>query len=200
VKATRIALGAMVAASVSAGALALGIGDAIPSADVKMKNVDGRELSIADVEGPHGTLIIFSCNACPWVKAWEQRIAAIGNTYGGRGIGVIAINSNDPEQVPEDRFEVMQERAEQRGFAFPYVVDSTSDVARAFGATHTPEAYLFDAAGRLVYHGAIDDNARHPDEVTRHYLRDALDALLAGEAIAPAETKALGCSIKFRTD
>jgi peroxiredoxin len=194
-----LSLALMSAALLAGSASALEIKAAIPSADVAMKNIDGREVSIDKVEGPKGTLVIFSCNACPWVKAWEGRIAEIGNTYQQHGIGVIAINSNDPGQVPEDGYAVMQQRAGERGFNFPYVVDTTSDVARAFGASHTPEAYLFDSDGKLVYHGTIDDNALHPDKVTRHYLRDALDALLKGQPVATTETKALGCSIKFRS-
>ena len=91
----------------------------------------------------------------------------------------------------------MQKRSQQLGFAFPYVVDATSDVARAFGATHTPEAFLFDKDGKLVYHGAIDDS-KEADQVAAHYLQDAIDAALAGKAVPVAETKAIGCSIKFR--
>ena len=178
----------------------LAIGDGAPMADVMMLSVDGGETSIGGVAGEHGTLVIFSCNHCPWVVAWEDRIAAIGNEYMGRGFGVIVINPNDTAEYPADGYEQMQARAEERGFRFPYVVDATSDVARAFGATRTPEVFLFDGEGLLAYHGAIDDNARQPDEVESRYLRDALEALLAGEEIAVAETRSLGCSIKFRPE
>ena len=177
---------------------ALKIGDPVPMADVKMKNVDDRRLSIEDVKGEKGTLVIFSCNHCPYVKAWEDRIAALGNTYRKQGVGVIVINSNSSEKVPQDGFEEMVERAEAKGFEFPYVVDATSDVARAFGATRTPEAFLFDGEGKLVYHGAIDDNSGDPEGVESHYMKDALDAVIAGKAIGLKETKAIGCSIKFR--
>ena len=176
----------------------IGIGDAAPMADTMMKSVDGHELSIAQASGKKGTLVIFSCNACPWVKAWQERIADLGNTYSAKGIGVIAINSNDPARNAEDGFDVMQERARDLGFHFPYVVDETSDVARAFGATRTPEAFLFDAGGKLVYHGTIDDNAKEPDKVSEHYLQDALDAVVAGKEVPLHVTKALGCGIKFR--
>jgi peroxiredoxin len=179
-------------------ALALTIGDRAPAADVKMKNVDGRELTIKEVAGAKGTLVIFSCNHCPWVKAWEQRIAELGNACKTKGIGVIVVNPNDPTAYPEDSFEGMQERAKARGFQFPYVVDSTSGVARGFGATRTPEAFLFDSTGVLVYHGAIDDNAEDAAKVTKRYLRDALDAVAAGSKPAVAESKAIGCSIKLR--
>jgi hypothetical protein len=179
---------------------ALELGATMPMASVEMLNVDGKTTTIEAVAGDKGTLVIFSCNACPWVKAWEERIAEIGNSYRQRGVGVIAINSNDPGRVAEDSYEVMQARAKDKGFEFAYVVDGTSDVARAFGATRTPEAFLFDAQGKLVYHGAIDDNAQEPDKVEANFLKEALDALLAGEEIAVNQTKALGCSIKFRPE
>jgi hypothetical protein len=163
-----------------------------------MRNVDGQMKTIASASGERGTLVIFTCNHCPWAQAWESRIVELGNEYLGRGIGVIAINPNDPAQHAEDSFEEMQRRARAAGMRFPYVVDATSNVARAFGATKTPEAFLFDRRGRLVYHGAIDDNAHEPDEVEQRFLRDALAAVVAGEDVPRAETRAIGCSIKFR--
>ena len=181
---------------VAASAFGLSIGDKAPSTDVKMKNVDGREVSVADVTGKEGTLVIFSCNHCPFVKAWQGRIASIGNAAKGKGVGVIVVNSNDPADYPEDSFSEMQKRAQQLGFTFPYVVDATSDVARAYGATRTPEAFLFDKDGRLVYHGAIDDS-KEADKVTQHYLQDAVDALVGGKEVATKETKFVGCGIKF---
>jgi peroxiredoxin len=183
------------AAAVSA--FGLSIGEKAPSTSVKMKNVDGREVSIAEVAGKEGTLVIFSCNHCPFVKAWEGRIASIGNAAKGKGIGVIVINSNDPSAYPEDGFAEMQKRAQQLGLTFPYVVDATSDVARAYGATKTPEAFLFDKDGKLVYHGAVDDS-KEADKVTQHYLQDAIDGLVGGKEIATKDTKFVGCSIKFR--
>lgn len=179
-------------------ARALSLGDAVPAAGVKMKSVDGSEVTLAGAAGEKGTLVIFTCNHCPFVKAWEQRIVAIGNDAAGKGVGVVAINANDPRTVPQDGFEEMQARARERGFRFPYVVDDTSNVARAFGATRTPEVFLFDAKGRLVYHGAVDDNSQDAAAVEEHWLRDALAAVEAGRPVAVASTKALGCSIKFR--
>src|SRR5207247_6647391 len=128
---------------------------------------------------------------------WETRIAEIGNSYREKGVGVIAINANDPAAYADDKFEEMQARAKERGFQFPYVVDATSDVGRAFGASRTPEFYLYAAAGKLVYHGALDDN-KDASKVSQHYLKDALDALLAGKDPVTKETKAVGCGIKFR--
>ena len=209
-----ISLCGLVAMGRSAAALELG--ERAPMADVKMKNASagkdeggptprqsgyghaGGQLSIADAKGPKGTLVIFSCNHCPFVKGWETRIAELGNTWRKNGVGVIAVNSNDPAAYAEDGFTEMQQRAKQRGFEFPYVVDATSEVGRAFGATRTPEAFLFDKDGKLAYHGTIDDNYQDASKVKDHYLRDALEALVGGKEIPVRETKAIGCSIKFR--
>lgn len=194
--AAALALATVAVAEEAVASLALG--SPAPRADIKMKATDGRDVSISDVAGPKGTLVVFTCNHCPWAKAWEQRIVQIGNDWSARGFGVIAINPNDPTALPEDSFDEMQKHARERGMRFPYAVDSTSDVARAFGATHTPEAYLFDAGGKLVYKGAVDDNAKAPDEVKAHYLADALEALVSGKEPVIRESKALGCSIKYR--
>lgn len=179
-------------------AFALAIGDALPMKDTRMQSTDGREVSIGDVAGSKGSLVVFTCNHCPYVKAWEDRIVSLGNDYSKKGIGVIAINPNDPKVSRDDGFEAMQQRAKDKGFGFPYAVDATSGIAAAFGATKTPEAFLFDGAGKLVYHGAVDDNSEDAGDVEEHYLRDALEAVLAGKPADPAETKALGCGIKFR--
>jgi peroxiredoxin len=192
-----LAVMALAAAAVHAeGPLALG--ESAPNADVAMKNIDGKDVTIDGVKGEKGTLVVFTCNACPWAKAWETRIAELGNAYRKKGIGVIAINPNDPSVAADDSYDVMKKRAKERKMAYPYVVDATSDVARAFGATRTPEVFLFDASGKLVYHGAVDDNAKEPKKVQARWLRDALDAVVAGKAVAMTETKALGCTIKFR--
>jgi len=181
-----------------AGPAALALGAGAPQRETSMLGVDGRSFSIAKSAGPKGTLVLFICNHCPWVKAWQGRIAAIGNDALKRGVGVIAINSNDPDALPEDAYAPMQQRAKDVGYRFPYVVDATSDVARAFGATHTPEAFLFDAHGRLVYHGAVDDDARDIAAVKSHWLADAVTAVATGRPVPAAETKALGCGIKLR--
>ncbi|HEV8198879.1 MAG TPA: thioredoxin family protein [Candidatus Polarisedimenticolia bacterium] len=176
----------------------LAIGGAIPMADQKMKNVDGKEIAVADVKGAKGTLVVFTCNACPYARAWEDRIVALGNEYKSKGIGVIAVNANDPEKVAEDGYDQMKTRAQDKHFGFPYVVDATSGLAKAYGASRTPEAFLFDAQGKLVYHGTIDDNAQDPEKVSSRYLSDALAAVSSGKDVPVKETKAMGCGIKFR--
>jgi peroxiredoxin len=178
---------------------ALALGSRAPMADAALRNVDGKDMTLAAAaKGRKGLLVVFTCNHCPWVKRWEQRIAEAGNAAVRSGLAVVAINSNDPEVTPEDGFDGMRQRAKDLKLRFPYVVDATSDVARAFGATRTPEAFLFDAGGALVYHGTIDDNARSASEVKERYLVDAITAVAAGKPVAQAQTKALGCSIKFR--
>ncbi|HEX5634173.1 MAG TPA: thioredoxin family protein [Gemmatimonadales bacterium] len=176
----------------------LALGDAIPMADVKMKNVNDKDITLASQAGKKGTLVVFTCNHCPWAKLWESRVAEIGNAAVAAGLGAVAVNSNDPSVNAEDGFPEMKKRAKQLKMKFPYVVDGTSDVARAFGATRTPEAFVFDAQGKLVYHGTIDDNANDAAAVKEAWLKDAVNAVAAGKAVSVAETKAFGCTIKFR--
>jgi len=182
----------------AAHAAVLQLGAAIPAADIAMENVDGHHLTLTAGRGEKGTLVIFSCNHCPFVQAWQKRMVSLGNEYTGKGIGVVFVNANDPAAYPMDNLATMKQVAAREGFRFPFVVDTSSDVARAFGASRTPEAFLFDGADHLIYHGAIDDNAYEPDRVEKRYLRDALDALLAGRPVNPAEVPFIGCSIKFR--
>jgi hypothetical protein len=186
-------------ATTLASAGPLSIGAPAPSAATKMKSaLDGKSVSIAEVAGKAGTLVVFTCNHCPFARGWERRIADLGNAYAKKGVGVILVNANDPAKYPEDGFAEMQARARTLGLQVPYVIDETSSVARAFGASVTPEAFLFDKTGKLAYHGTIDDNHKDPAQVTKRYLADALDAVVAGKPPAVAETKGIGCGIKFR--
>ena len=176
----------------------LAIGDAMPMKDVKMAGVDGKSVTLATVAGKKGTLVVFTCNHCPWAKMWQTRVTEIGNAAGKARIGMVAINANDPAEYPEDGMEGMKQRAKELKIKFPYVVDATSDVARTFGATRTPEAFLFDADGKLVYHGTVDDSPKDASAVKDAYLKDAVNAVSTGKAVTTAETKSMGCSIKFR--
>jgi hypothetical protein len=185
--------------SVALSALATGAPAPGPAAATKMKSaLDGKSVSIADVQGKAGTLVVFTCNHCPFARGWERRIADLANTYSKKGIGVILINANDPAKYPEDDYAGMQARAKQLGLMVPYVVDETSGVAKAFGASVTPEAFLFDRSGKLAYHGMFDDNHKDAAAAKSHYLKDALDAVLEGHPAPVAETKGIGCGIKFR--
>jgi peroxiredoxin len=176
----------------------LAIGSAMPAGKTEMESVDGKKYTLDGIAGEKGTLVIFSCNHCPYAVQWEERITKIGNEYKKKGFGVIVVNSNDIVSHPTDDMDHMKERAKKLGMEFPYAMDGDSSVAVAFGASKTPEVFLFDKAKKLAYWGAVDDNSADASAVKHHYLKDALDAVAEGKAPATAETKALGCGIKFR--
>ncbi len=191
--------GALAGAARAEESKPLALGATIPMAATKMKNaVDGKAVSIEGTKGKKGTLVVFTCNHCPYAKAWEERIVELGHSYAKKGVGSILINANDPDKAKGDKYEEMEARAKERGMQMPYAVDETSGVARAFGATVTPEAFLFDGKGKLAYHGTIDDNHKEPASVGKRYLKDALEAVSTGKAPPVTETKSLGCTIKFR--
>ncbi|UCD37324.1 MAG: thioredoxin family protein [Fidelibacterota bacterium] len=175
----------------------LSLGSSIPLPDLKMLDVGGKELSLNDITGSNGLVVIFSCNTCPWVDAWEDRYVELANAYLPKGFGFVAVNSNAAYRSKGDSYDDMQSRAKKMGYTFYYTLDKQSELARAFGATRTPHVFVFDADRKLVYRGAIDDNAKRPDKVEARYLADALDACLAGKDVKTASTKALGCTIKF---
>jgi hypothetical protein len=164
-----------------------------------LKNVDGRGVSLEEVaRGARGVAVIFSCNHCPYVLGWEDRMIGLGRTYQPKGIPFVLINANDPKKYPEDGFEGMVRRAGSKGYPFPYLHDADQSTARSYGATRTPEVFLFDAGGALRYHGRIDDNVEDPGAVRSHDLRDAIEAVLAGRAPDRAETPPVGCTIKWK--
>ena len=175
----------------------LDLGSILPMGDIKMADISGKDISLNDAKGKNGLLVIFSCNTCPWVIAWEDRYVELAETYKDKGVGIVAINSNEKQFETVDSMEEMQAHAKEQGYNFYYTMDNGSKLASEFGATRTPHIYLFDKKDKLVYRGAIDDNARKPDKVENTYLADAIDNMLAGSAIDPAATKALGCAIKF---
>jgi peroxiredoxin len=169
--------------------------------DFKLKNVDGKMVSMADYKKAKGFVVIFSCNHCPYVVAYEDRMVAIDKKYRALGFPVIAINSNDAVAYPADSFENMVKRSQEKAFTFPYVFDETQEIAKAYGATKTPHVYLLAKDGKnlvVKYIGAIDDNHQDEAAVKAPYLANAIDELLAGKAVTTAETKAIGCSIKFK--
>lgn len=159
---------------------------------------DGSKVRIKSLKGKNGTLMIFACNHCPFVKGWADRIGSLGAMAKNQGVGVIVINSNDPAGSPEDAPAKMPEFQAQHHWDFPYLVDETSNIARILNATRTPEVFLFDAKGALAYHGAIDDQAEDAAKVQKPYLKEALEKLKLNQQLAQRETKFIGCSIKFR--
>ena len=176
----------------------LSIGSMMPEMGHRMKNINGKNLTLSDAKGDVGTLVIFSCNTCPWVVKWEDRYVSITEAYSPKGIGVIAVNSNAARFSGDDSLEKMKKHSKKNKYNFPYVQDPGSKLAKAFGATKTPHIYLFDDKDRLVYRGAIDDNARSANSVEEQFLSNAIDELIAGKPISKETTRAIGCSIKFQ--
>lgn len=157
----------------------------------------GDTVSLDDYAGLPAMVIVFTCNHCPYAQAWEERLNQIGHDYAGRA-GMVLINANDSVKHPADSPEAMAARAREHNFSVPYLHDADQSVARAYGAARTPEVFAFDGERRLVYHGAPDDNYEEASAVTSAYLRDALDAVLAGRPVAIPETPARGCTIKWQ--
>ena len=163
-----------------------------------LPGVDGRNHTLDEYAGAPVLVLVQSCNHCPYVLAWEDRINELQRQYAERGVRIVAINSNDAEAYPVDSFDAMVEHARGAAYAFDYLRDESQAVARALGSERTPEAFVFDADRALVYHGAVDDNREEPDVTTR-YLRDAIEAALAGEAPPVADTPPVGCTVKWRS-
>ncbi|MGD0166205.1 MAG: thioredoxin family protein [Gaiellaceae bacterium] len=163
----------------------------------ELPGVDGYDHSLDEYGDATLLILVQSCNHCPYVLAWEDRLMAIAQEHSHEGVRVVAVNSNDVSRYPEDSFEQMKARAEKRDFPFDYLFDEDQSLAHALGAEHTPEVFLFDAERRLRYHGAIDDS-RDENEVKQNYLRDAIEALLSGDEPPVAETPAVGCTVKWK--
>ena len=167
--------------------------------EFSLMNVDGRTLSLADIAGPRGTVVMFICNHCPYVKHVADQLAALGRELMPQGIGMVAISSNDVAAHPADSPEQMVRESEERGYPFAYLFDETQQVAKAYHAACTPDFYLFDADQKLVYRGQLDDSRPGSDiPVTGSDLRRAIDALIAGEAVPEPQKPSLGCNIKWR--
>ncbi|HRD07223.1 MAG: thioredoxin family protein [Saprospiraceae bacterium] len=168
------------------------------AADFKLKNVDGKMVSLSDFKNVKGYIVVFTCNHCPYAKAYEDRLIAINDKYSKQGYPVIAINPNDPSAEPEDSFDEMKVRAKQKGFKFPYLMDEGQKIYPQYGATKTPHVFLLDSKRVVKYIGSIDDSPTDASAVKAKYLEDAIAALQAGKDIIPNVTKALGCSIKVK--
>lgn len=175
------------------------LGDKIK--DFTLKNVDGKMVSLADFKGAKGFIVIFTCNTCPVAKAYQDRIIALNDGYAAKGYPVIAINPNDPGVVPDESFEKMQSLAHEKGFKFPYLLDPDHVVTKQFGALKTPHVFLINKTNQghaVVYIGAIDNDAEgvNPDKI--NYVENAVNDLLRGKAPRINNTKAVGCSIKWK--
>lgn len=163
----------------------------------ELLGVDGKRYSLNTFQDKVVVVVMFTTNHCPYVQAYEDRLIAIQKDYASRGVALVAINSNEDKNYPEDSFENMIKRAKNRGFNFPYLRDATQSVATAYGAQYTPEIFVLNKERRLVYHGRIDDNWKDPAKGGGKDLREALDAMLEGKLPAKPETQAFGCTIKW---
>lgn len=175
------------------------VGDTV--ADFKLKNTNGKMVSLSDYKDSKGVIVIFDCNTCPYSQAWNSRIIALNKKYASQAFPVVLVQPNDPAISQGDSFEKMIEQAENKGYDFPYLFDETQNVAKTFGATNTPHVYVLKKEGtafKVSYIGAIDDNAKNASAVTKRYVEDAVDALLGNQAVPAAKTKALGCTIKWK--
>ncbi|RZV66643.1 MAG: thioredoxin family protein, partial [Flavobacteriaceae bacterium] len=189
------------ALSISADKLAVDgydIGDI--ATDFKLKNIDGKMVSLADYKNAKGYIVIFTCNTCPYAVAYEDRIIALDKKYKEKGYPVIAIMPNNPKSKPGDAYEAMQKRAKVKGFTFPYLMDEGQKIYPQYGAKKTPHVYILEKTKKgneVKYIGAIDDNYQDADAVEVRYAEDAVDALLEGKEVPETKTRAIGCSIKI---
>ncbi len=175
--------------------MALTIGDPVP--EFELPDTDGTTWSVPDSEAESATVVLFTCNHCPYALAWQDRIAQTARDYAERGVRFLAINSNDSERYPRDSYEAMKKRVAAEDWPMPYLHDATQEVARAYAAEKTPHLFVLDADHRLCYAGAAD--ADYDDPALRaQWLRDALDAVLSGDEPARPQTRAVGCSIKWK--
>jgi peroxiredoxin len=165
--------------------------------DFHLPGIDGRSYSQEYFKGSRALVILFTCNHCPYVVGSEDRMIAFYNDYNDKGVAMLAVHSNDFETYPEDSWDNIIARTKEKNLPWPAAQDATQDVAKAFGAIKTPHYFLLDADCRVVYTGRMDDNPRNPGEETTHELRDAVDALLAGETVPPS-TEAIGCTVKWK--
>lgn len=174
----------------------LSIGEKMPKADVKLKDVSGKEITLSSAAKPKGLLVMFSCNTCPYVIKNQARTKEICNYAQTNGLGVIVLNSNEAQRGTDDSFEAMQSYAKEQGYSWYYATDPNSEVADAFGANRTPECYLFDKDGKLEYHGAIDDSPSDAAAVQRQHLKMAIDEMNGGKDISVKTSRSVGCTIK----
>ncbi|MDZ7900833.1 MAG: thioredoxin family protein [Arcicella sp.] len=175
------------------------IGDVV--ADFKLKSTSGGMTSMTQNRSAKGYIIVFTCNHCPFSKAYESRVMALDKKYASQGYPVLAINPNDPNAYEEDTFENMQAVAKSKGYTFEYLQDETQNIARAFGAARTPSTYVVKREGDkfyMQYIGGIDDNSQDANGVTKRYIEDAVNNLLAGKPVVVNMTKSVGCAIKWK--
>jgi len=187
---------AMTLLSFSTHYAGLPIGSPMPKGNVKMKDISGKIVSLDDVKTTNGLLVMFSCNTCPYVVKNQGRTKELFEYIQTKQIGGIILNSNEGARNNEDSYKAMQKYAADQGYKWYYVLDSNNELADAFGANRTPECYLFNKEGILVYHGAIDDNPADDSKVSRSHLKEAINEMLDGKNVSITESRSIGCGIK----
>ena len=165
--------------------------------DFSLDGVDGETYAPQSFQDTKVLVVMFTCNHCPYVQAYEERLIKLQSNFKEKNVSFVAINANDEVSYPEDSFENMVKRAKEKGYNFPYLRDKTQDIAKFFGATYTPEVFVFDENKILQYHGRIDDNWQEPDKVTKQNLKDAIEAMLENKPVDRANTQAIGCTVKW---
>lgn len=175
----------------------LSLGDKAPMANYEMKDISGKMMSLDKLKGDNGLLVVFSCNTCPFVIAWEDTYPELGKMAKEKNIGMVLVNSNEAKREKDDSFDKMKEHYKEANYNSSYVVDQGHKLADAFGAQTTPHVYLFDKDMKLAYKGAINDKYENREKkATKPYLMNAMENMAAGKEIEPASTKQVGCSIK----
>lgn len=174
----------------------LPIGSSMPKGDVKMKDISGKEVTLNEAKKANGLLVMFSCNTCPYVIKNQQRTKEIAAYLQNNNIGVILVNSNEAQRENEDSFEAMKQYAIQQGYQWYYTIDKNSELADAFGASKTPECFLFNKEGKLIYHGAIDDSPANESSISRQHLKEAVDEMLSSKEVSVTTSRSVGCAIK----
>jgi peroxiredoxin len=172
-----------------------------PAPDFSLPDFDGRVYSLKDFDGARALLVMFICNHCPYVKHIQNELVKFCREYQQKGVAIVAINSNDFNAYPDDSPAKMKEIAKQFNYTFPYLVDETQQVAKAYRAACTPDFFLFDSNRKLVYHGQFDDSRpkmENPPPVTGKDLREAVDAILSGRPVPPVQKPSVGCNIKWK--
>lgn len=172
-----------------------GLGDRVPA--FTLPDTEGAEHAVPAADAPPATVLVVTCNHCPYVVAWNPRLRKVAEDYAPRGVRMLGIHANDAARYPADSPESTRRFAREQAWPYPFLHDESQDVARALGAERTPEVYVLDSEHRLAYHGAPDADHQDPAQGAA-WLRAALDAVLAGEPVAQPETPARGCSIKWR--
>jgi len=175
------------------------VGD--PVSDFKLKNFDGKMVSLADFKQAKGFIVIFDCNTCPVSRAYNTRIISLSKKYASQGFPVVLINPNSAEVVAEESYEAMSVHAKEHGYDFPYLYDESQEVVRKFNPTNTPHVFVLNKTSeglRVAYIGAIDNNSRDGSKADKHYVEDAVNELLAGKKVTVTKTRAIGCGIKWK--